>query len=63
MVAVGPTAIVVSVLTIVFIILYRLADKVDKEDEIKRQWKEYYDAQRSIANTGVDTCGNRIFII
>lgn len=42
MIAVGPTAIVIFILLVIFLILYRLADKVDKEDELRRQWKEYY---------------------
>jgi preprotein translocase subunit SecG len=40
--SVGPTAIVVFVLLVIFIFLYWLADRVDKEDELKKQWQEYY---------------------
>jgi flagellar biosynthesis/type III secretory pathway M-ring protein FliF/YscJ len=46
LIAVGPTAIVILILVVVFFILYRLADKVDKEEELKKQWQEYNQKQR-----------------
>lgn len=41
MVEVGTTAIVVFILLIIFIFLYRWADKLDKEDDAKKLWSEY----------------------
>jgi hypothetical protein len=41
MVGVGPTAVVVLILIFVFTFLYFLADKVDKEEELRKNWERY----------------------
>jgi len=41
MVSVGPTAIVIFILFIIFAFLYWLADRVDKEEEARKEWDRY----------------------